>query len=240
MRLLSQDSLEFPSPDTANPYGAVAIGGDLSYERLLVAYEKGFFPWYNPDEPIIWWHPDPRFVLFPEDIRITKSMRPYFNQQKFRITFDSCFEDVLVKCRDIKRKDQAGTWISDDIIEAYAELHENGLAHSLEVWNQSGELVGGLYGVSFGKVFFGESMFSQESNASKFALISLAKLLMVHNFALIDCQMPNPHLKRMGGCYIKRTKFLEILEKNKAEKTIKGNWEELINTVPTYELLNVT
>jgi len=236
MTILNKNDITFPHPITANKYGAVAIGGDLSVERLLLAYQYGFFPWYNPDEPIIWWHPDPRFIIFPQDIRVTKSMRPYFNQEKFRITFDQNFEGVILACEKIKRKNQPGTWITEDIKESYGALHDMGLAHSVEVW-QDDELVGGLYGVSMGRVFFGESMFSKVSNASKFALIAMAKILERQGFDLIDCQMPNPHLKSMGGRFVSREFFLSLLRENSFEKNITGDWNEIMNIYPLSELI---
>lgn len=237
MILLNPHELIFPHPDTATREGVVAIGGDLSVERLLLAYQYGYFPWYNPDEPIIWWHPDPRFVLFTEDVRVTKSMRSYFSQEKFRLTFDQDFDGVINACECIKRKDQPGTWITESIKEAYGDLHRLGYAHSVEVW-KGDLLVGGLYGVSIGKVFFGESMFSEVSNSSKFALISLARILRRHGYEIIDCQMPNQHLKSMGGRFIKRDQFLNILRSNFMQVTVLGNWEESMNIFPIPELIN--
>lgn len=236
MIILSKNDISFPHPELANAYGAIAMGGDLEVDRLLLAYQYGYFPWFNPDEPIIWWHPDPRFVLFTDEIRITKSMRPYFNQEKFSITFDGCFNTVVDACQKIKRKNQPGTWITEDIKEAYSNLHEMGLAHSVEVW-QDEELVGGLYGVSLGRIFYGESMFSRVANASKFGLISLSAILSRRGFKIIDCQMPNPHLKSMGGRYIKRETFLEYLRSNIFEETIQGNWNEIMNVYPIKELI---
>lgn len=236
MIILSKTDISFPHPELANPYGAIAIGGDLEIDRLLLAYQYGFFPWFNPDEPIIWWHPDPRFVIFTDEIRITKSMRPYFNQEKFTITFDQCFSKVMESCQKIKRKNQPGTWITEDIKEAYDNLHELGVAHSVEVWEKD-KLVGGLYGVSLGKLFYGESMFSKSNNASKFALICLATILSKKGFKIIDCQMPNPHLKSMGGRYISRATFLEHLRRNVFEESIVGNWNETLNIYPIKELI---
>jgi len=163
-------------------------------------------------------------------------MRPYFNQEKFSITFDKCFSDVLDNCQKIKRRDQPGTWITEDIKEAYSNLHELGLAHSVEVW-ENDELVGGLYGVSLGKIFYGESMFSKSKNASKFALISLSGILKKKGFRIIDCQMPNPHLKSMGGRYISRTTFLAHLRSNVFVDTLTGDWNEIMNIYPIKELI---
>lgn len=236
MTILSKNDITFPHPHTANQYGAVAIGGDLSVERLLLAYQYGFFPWYNPDEPIIWWHPDPRFVIFTDDIRVTKSMKSYFTKEKFQLTLDQNFDDVLIACEKIKRKNQPGTWITEDIKEAYGNLHKLGLAHSVEVW-QDDVLVGGLYGVSLGKIFFGESMFSLVSNSSKFALISLAGILRKKGFEIIDCQMPTPHLKSMGGSFIKRTEFLKRLNDNIFEENIIGDWNDTMNVYSIPDLI---
>ena len=236
MVILNKNDINFPDPNTANKSGAVAMGGDLSFDRLMRAYNTGFFPWYNPDEPIIWWHPDPRFIIFPEDIRVTKSMRAYFSKEKFQLTFDQCFDDVIVACEKIKRKNQPGTWITDEIKDAYGLLHSEGFAHSVEVW-QDGVLVGGLYGVSLGKIFFGESMFSLVSNSSKFALISLASILEKKGFDLIDCQMPNPHLKSMGGRYVSRAFFVNLLKENEQEETILGDWNDVMNVYPIPDLI---
>ena len=236
MIILSKNDISFPHPELANAYGAIAMGGDLAVDRLLLAYQFGYFPWFNPDEPIIWWHPDPRFVIFTDEVRVTKSMRPYFNQEKFSLTFDKCFSVVMESCQKIKRKNQPGTWITEDIKEAYSSLHEIGIAHSVEVW-EGEELVGGLYGVSLGRIFYGESMFSKSKNASKFALISLAGILEKKGFKIIDCQMPNPHLKKMGGRYISRASFLTFLRANVFVKTIRGNWNETMNIYPIKELI---
>lgn len=223
------DELSFPPPELANEDGILAVGGDLSTDRLLLAYSMGLFPWFNPDDPILWWSPDPRFVLFPKKLKIAKSMRPYFNQKKFDITFDTQFEKVMMACQQQYRKGQlGGTWITDEMIQSYTKLNEMGFAHSVEVW-QEGELVGGLYGISLGKIFFGESMFSKVSNASKFGFISLVKKLEEQGFWLIDCQQRTAHLESLGGEYIARSEFLEYMRKNKSEKTIQGNWEEDLN-----------
>ncbi|MEE9438709.1 MAG: leucyl/phenylalanyl-tRNA--protein transferase [Saprospiraceae bacterium] len=237
MTILDDHDITFPHPHTADDNGIVALGGDLKVDRLLLAYQYGFFPWFNPEDPILWWHPDPRFVIFTEDIRVTKSMRPYFNKEKFKLTFDKQFENVLRACQNIDRKDQNGTWITEQIISSYTKLHEMGLAHSVEVWDQDGYLVGGLYGVSLGKIFYGESMFSRVSNASKFALISLSVILRQHGFYLIDCQMPNPHLKSMGGRFISRNAFLAYLRGNIFSETIVGDWDEIMNIYPVKDIL---
>lgn len=236
MIILNSNDITFPHPDLASDEGVVAIGGDLSIDRLLLAYQYGYFPWFNPDEPILWWHPNPRFVLFTEDVRIAKSMRSYFNQEKFTLSFDQDFDGVINACEKIKRHNQPGTWISEDIKEAYTELHRMGIAHSVEVWEDD-KLVGGLYGVSLGKIFFGESMFSLVSNSSKFALISLAAVLRKNGYEIIDCQMPNSHLKSMGGRYISRNVFLSILRSNIHEETIYGDWNPHFNKYSIPDLI---
>jgi len=220
---LKEDSIIFPHPELANEDGILAVGGDLSIKRLLYAYSIGLFPWFNPTDPILWWSPDPRFVLFPEELKISKSMRSYFNQKKFTVTFDTRFEEVIRTCSTHKRRGQGGTWISKEMINAYCDLHKAGWAHSVEVWKGE-ELVGGLYGVAIGKVFFGESMFTKVSNASKFALISLVKTLKKQNFNLIDCQQPTNHLGSLGARSIRRHEFLELLRENEDEESIVGDW----------------
>ena len=227
---LSKDNIDFPSPGLANPDGILALGGDLSVERLLHAYNNGIFPWFNHDDPIIWWSPDPRFVLYPAELKVSKSMRPYFNQRKFRITADQHFATVVTNCQQVKRNRQSGgTWITNSMLEAYTDLHHAGYAHSIEVWQEE-KLVGGLYGVSIGKVFFGESMFSTVPNASKFALISMAKKLKKLDFDLIDCQQKTAHLGSLGARSIPRKDFLEHLTKNQTKPTIRENWGPLFTS----------
>lgn len=222
---IPEDEIVFPHPSLSNPDGILGIGGDLSIERLLVAYQNGIFPWYGELDPIMWWSPDPRCILFPENIKVRKSMRSYFNQDKYRITFDTHFEEVITACQRIERHGQSGTWIIYEMKEAYIELHKAGYAHSLEVWLDD-KLAGGLYGVSLGRMFFGESMFSIGTNASKFALISLAKILKSKGFTLIDCQQDTPHIISMGAENISRQEFLEHLNKNKDQETYRGSWSE--------------
>ena len=195
----------------ASPEGIVAVGGDLSPERLLLAYKSGIFPWFEDDEPILWWSPPERMVLFFEDLKISKSMRKIINQQKFKVTFNTAFRKVVLNCKKIARKDQPGTWITDNMVEAYCKLHEIGVAKSVEVW-ENDELVGGLYGIDLGTVFCGESMFSKVSNASKFAFIALAKQLEIANYKVLDCQVHNPHLESLGCVEIDREDFIEILK----------------------------
>ncbi|AWM13932.1 leucyl/phenylalanyl-tRNA--protein transferase [Flavobacterium sediminis] len=205
-------ALYFPPVEEASIEGIVAIGGDLSPERLLLAYKSGIFPWFDEDEPILWWSPPERMVLFFEDLKISKSMRNVLNQNKFKVTFNTAFREVITNCKKIVRKDQPGTWITDEMVEAYCKLNELGLAKSVEVW-QEGELVGGLYGVDLGHVFCGESMFSKASNASKVAFIHLAKQLERANYRILDCQVYNEHLASLGCVEIERDDFMMILKK---------------------------
>ncbi len=203
---------EFPDPNLADADGLLAIGGDLSPEMLIKAYQIGAFPWFNEDEPIMWWCPNPRLVLFPKEIYVSKSMKQFLKKEVFSYTMDQCFSEVIDTCRKI-RLEEGGTWISPEIIEAYTQLFELGFAHSVEVWNGE-KLVGGFYGVQLGKVFFGESMFSLESNASKAALIFFSLHCMQEGIEIIDCQQSTSHLLSMGAREISRPDFLEILAKN--------------------------
>jgi leucyl/phenylalanyl-tRNA---protein transferase len=203
--------LVFPPVDQADEEGLLAIGGDLSPERLLLAYKSGIFPWYNEDEPICWWSPDPRFVLYPDKLKVSKSMQTVLNNGTFRFTINRAFEEVIKNCKSVTRKDQDGTWISPEVQEAYTHLHTLGYAHSAETW-QNGELVGGLYGIRLGKIFFGESMFSKASNASKFAFINYVKQLQKESVELIDCQIYTDHLKSLGATMIDRVHFTGLLQ----------------------------
>lgn len=222
---LRDDELSFPHPRYANEDGILAVGGDLSPQRLVLAYTNGIFPWFNPGDPIIWWSPDPRFVLFPDELKVSKSMRPYFNQKKFSCTLDHDFEQVIRNCQLHDRKGQSGgTWITNNMLDAYIHLHKLGIAHSVEVW-QGEELVGGLYGVALGKVFFGESMFTKVSNASKFGFISLVRQLIQWEFNLIDCQQATRHLESLGGRAIPRVDFLSYLEKNQVHPVEQKSWK---------------
>lgn len=213
----------FPHPETADANGIVGIGGDLDPDRLITAYAFGIFPWYNEGEPIIWWSPNPRFVLFPEKLKIHKSMRPYFNQEKMTVTMDHQFKEVINACQSIRRKKQSGTWITEEMKSAYLELHRLGYAHSVEVW-KDGTLVGGLYGISLGKMFFGESMFAVLPNASKFGFIALVQKLKAKGYNLIDCQQQTDHLSSLGAELIPRKKFLQMLHANRLLPTFKGSW----------------
>ena len=204
---LHKDLLAFPKPELAEEDGLLAIGGDLSVERLMLAYHHGIFPWYSDDDPILWYSPHERFVLFPEKIRVSRSMLQIINSGVFTITFDQDFRGVIKSCARIERKGQPGTWINPEMQTAYIRLHDNGLAHSVEVWKDQ-ELAGGLYGVSVNGVFCGESMFSKISNASKAALIWLCRN---KNYKMIDCQIESEHLKRMGGETLTSSEYMKIL-----------------------------
>jgi leucyl/phenylalanyl-tRNA--protein transferase len=201
------ERLIFPDPELAEPDGLLAVGGDLSAERLLLAYSEGIFPWYSDDTPILWYSPHERFVLFPAELNISSSMKRVINSRCFNITFDTCFADVIEACSSVPRKDQDGTWITEDMKTAYIHLHQLGRAHSVEVW-QSDDLVGGMYGVAVGDVFCGESMFSKVSNASKMALISLIKS---GKYKLLDCQVHTDHLESMGARMIGRKEYMAML-----------------------------
>lgn len=203
--------LFFPPVSEADEEGILAIGGDLSSERLKLAYKSGIFPWFNDGEPILWWSPDPRMVLFFDELVISKSMRNILNRNMFKVTFNKNFKEVISNCQQIKRDGQNGTWISDEMIDAYCKLNEEGIAKSVEVW-QDDALVGGLYGMDLGNIFCGESMFSKVSNASKTAFIALALYLQKENYQLLDCQVYNPHLESLGCREIDREEFMSILK----------------------------
>jgi leucyl/phenylalanyl-tRNA--protein transferase len=215
MHLLNNE-INFPDPSTADSDGLVAIGGDLSTERLLFAYKMGIFPWYNEDEPILWWSPDPRCVLFPDKLKISKSMKPIINKGVYRFTMNRAYKEVVTLCKTINRKDEQGTWINSDIVEAYIQLHEKGFGLSAEAWFE-GKLVGGLYGVIIGKVFYGESMFATMPNASKFAFIQLVQKLKKEGLQLIDCQIKSEHLMSLGAELIPRKEFNELLRQYASE-----------------------
>ena len=209
MYLLSKE-LVFPPVHLANEDGLLAIGGNLSVERLLLAYKSGIFPWYNQGEPIIWYSPNPRMVLSPKNLKVSKSMKQLIKKNEFTITYNQSFSEVISNCKTIFRDDQGGTWITDEMQQAYISLHKKGIAKSVEVW-QADELVGGLYGIDLGTVFCGESMFSKVSNASKLAFIYLTQKLEKENYKLIDCQVYNNHLASLGADEISRDEFLKFL-----------------------------
>lgn len=206
-----EKDLYFPPVHLAEPDGLLAIGGDLSQERLLLAYRHGIFPWYE-GQHILWWCPHPRFVLFPDELKVSKSMQQLLKRQVFTFTVNKAFTAVIDNCQTIGRRGQSGTWITPAVKEAYTQLHYAGYAHSAEVW-QDDELVGGLYGVRLGKVFFGESMFSKMSNASKYAFISYVQLLKAEGVQLIDCQVHTDHLQSLGARMIDRSEFIALLDK---------------------------
>ncbi|NLP57416.1 leucyl/phenylalanyl-tRNA--protein transferase [Lutibacter sp. B1] len=209
MFLLSEE-LIFPPVHLANEDGLLAIGGDLSSERLILAYKSGIFPWFNQGEPIIWYSPNPRMVLFPHKLKISKSMKQIIRKNDFEVTFNKNFEEVISNCKNINRKKQKGTWITNEMQQAYINLHKQGVAKSVEVWLNN-ELVGGLYGIDLGNVFCGESMFSKISNASKIAFIYLVQKLEKEKYQLIDCQVYNSHLESLGAEEIQREEFLKYL-----------------------------
>ena len=223
------DKISFPSPELADDEGLLAVGGDMSEKRLLLAYSMGIFPWYSDSYPILWWSPDPRLVLFPEELKVSRSLRQTIKKNVFKITFDRAFDSVIRNCAKVKRKGEKGTWITPEMIEAYTRLHESGYAHSVESWFD-GRLVGGLYGVSLGTAFFGESMFANMSNASKAAFVTLVEYLRKLNFRVIDCQITTSHLVSLGAREIPRSEFLKILKSSLKEDTKKGRWSLIEDT----------
>jgi leucyl/phenylalanyl-tRNA--protein transferase len=204
------DRIWFPPVDDAMGDGLLAMGGDLSTERLLAAYQKGIFPWFDGSLPL-WWSPNPRFILLPHELKVSKSMKTVLNKNAFRFTTNKAFEQVIHHCKETKREGQDGTWITDEVQNAYIQLHKLGHAHSAEAWHD-GELVGGLYGIRMGKVFFGESMFAKQSNASKFAFIKYVHQLEKENVQLIDCQVYTEHLESLGAKMVMREQFVQLLE----------------------------
>ena len=214
----------FPDPRKAPQKAPLAFGGDLSADRLLNAYRQGIFPWYERGEPIHWWCPNPRFVLFTNAIKISSSLQRSLDDPIWTISYDSAFDAVIEACAKIPRAGQTGTWITDEMIAAYVDLHRKGYAHSVECW-RDGSLAGGLYGVSLGSIFFGESMFHIVNNASKIAFARLTDFLIGNDFALIDCQVPTQHLASFGAREIPRDKFLDLLEAALRRPTLKGPWQ---------------
>ncbi len=213
----------FPPPSEAEPDGLLAVGGDLSPERLLAAYSQGIFPWYNEDQPVLWFSPDPRSVLLPGTLRVARSLRKTLRRAPYEVRLDTAFAGVIRACADTPRPAEDGTWITSDMIEAYIRLHELGFAHSAEAW-EDGELVGGLYGVSLGGAFFGESMFALRPDASKVAFVHLAQQLEAWSFDLVDCQMHTPHLERFGAIDWPREHFLEVLSTCLERESRRGPW----------------
>ncbi|SDW57418.1 leucyl/phenylalanyl-tRNA--protein transferase [Marinobacter mobilis] len=220
---LDPDQLWFPPADEAleDPDGLLALGGDLSPKRLELAYRNGIFPWYSDDQPILWWSPNPRCVLFPEEVHVSRSLRRTLNQNRFRITADQAFEEVIRVCGESRVE---GTWITDEMKDAYIQLHQLGIAHSIEAWNQDGQLAGGMYGIALGCCFFGESMFSLETNASKVLMVHLAHQLKAWGYDLLDCQVESPHLLSMGARSIPRTDFLSILGASVDRDPTQKSW----------------
>ena len=220
---LLDDSLRFPPPMSAEPNGLLAVGGDLSVDRLLLAYRSGIFPWYSEGDPIMWFSPDPRLVLFLDDLYVSSKLKKIIRSNIFEVRFDTSFHDVIRRCAENDRRGQDGTWITDDMVKAYVKLHEEGYAHSVETFH-GGNLVGGLYGISLGGAFFGESMFFEMANASKVALYHLVERLRSWDFDFIDSQVPNDHMKGLGGTELERGEFLRRLESSLGKKTRLGNW----------------
>jgi leucyl/phenylalanyl-tRNA--protein transferase len=215
--------IQFPDPNEAEDDGLVAVGGNLSMEFLLSAYSQGIFPWFNEGEPLLWWSPNPRMVLFPNNFRCSSSLQQSLKSQKYNIKIDEKFEDVIQNCAEVKRRGQTGTWITNDMIEAYFKLHQEGYAHSVETYKGK-RLVGGLYGVSLGKAFFGESMFYKERDASKIALFHLNELMLSWDFHFIDVQQSTSHLRSLGAVDIQRKQFLFLLKNALVYSTKKGKW----------------
>ena len=222
------DAIGFPPPHLASKEGLLAVGGDLSIKRLILAYQMGIFPWFSEGDPILWWSPDPRLVLYPSEIKISKTLKKVLKKNVFGTTMDTAFDDVVTQCAKVRLENNQGTWIVKDMIDAYCRLHRAGFAHSVEVW-RDGKLTGGLYGVSLGKSFFAESMFHRISNASNVALVTLAKYLNELSFDLIDCQVRTEHLVRFGAREIPRKLFLKKLERSLSAPTLRGKWEYMGN-----------
>jgi leucyl/phenylalanyl-tRNA--protein transferase len=218
------DDLIFPDPDLAEEDGLLGVGGDLKPERLLLAYRNGIFPWFSKGEPIMWWSPEPRCVLYPENLNVSTSLRQALKKGGYEVRFDTCFTDVIRYCSATKRKGQRGTWITKEMVEAYIRLHELGYAHSTEVFI-GGELAGGLYGVAIGMTYSGESMFHLRPEASKIALYYLVQRLKDWKFPLIDCQVTNPHLLSLGAEEMPRKEFLKQMKKNREKKGHLGKWD---------------
>lgn len=234
--LAVDDYFQFPAPDSWDEE-IVAVGGNLSPGLLISAYAQGIFPWFNEGEDILWWSLDPRFVLYFENLKISKSMKKILKKSKYRVTLDHDFPSVMRSCAGAVRKGEEGTWISNDMLKAYTELHRLGFAHSVEVWEDD-ELVGGLYGLSLGAAFFGESMFASRPNCSKIALIALTSYLEDRNFDFIDCQQPTAHLASLGACEIDRSRFLDELKQSLLTPSCRGDWSILFPDFPSSPLWN--
>ncbi|MBT3207547.1 MAG: leucyl/phenylalanyl-tRNA--protein transferase [Bacteroidetes bacterium] len=224
--------LVFPHPSLSEADGLLAFGGDLSTERLLLAYSNGIFPWYNPEEPILWWSPEPRTVFFPDEFKLTKSLKQTIRSKKFEVKFDTCFEEVIRNCSSLKNRQDNETWLGSEMQQAYILLHKKGFAHSVETFYKD-ELVGGLYGISLGRVFFGESMFYRKSDASKIALYYLCQKLIEHDFHFIDAQMTTNHILSLGASELTRNEYLKLLSPALQHKSIIGKWT-IYNKVNQY------
>lgn len=220
---LLDEELIFPHPELREPDGLLAVEGDLSLNRLLLAYRWGIFPWYHEGQPILWWWLCPRLMLRPSEVHLSHSVRNFINRKVYRVTFDQDFRAVMEKCASTQRPGQAGTWIIPEMIDAYTHLHELGFAHSVEVW-QDDMLVGGLYGIALGKIFVGESMFAHQPNASKVGFVKLARFLESKGYHWIDCQQDTPHMRTMGAYLIEENLYLDILRKNLLERDQPGLW----------------
>ena len=218
------DDLRFPPVEFASPEGLLAVGGDLRVERLLEAYRHGIFPWYNDDQPILWWSPDPRAVIFPHKLHVSRSLKRTIRLGGFTVTLDTRFRDVMHGCAGPRPQyPEGGTWITAQMVKAYVQLHELGYAHSVETWRE-GRLVGGLYGVALGSIFFGESMFTRVPDASKVALVSLVRQLQAWGFRIFDCQQPSRHIKTLGAEDIPRSEFLDHLADALTQPDRRGSW----------------
>lgn len=220
---LLSEKIAFPPPHLTRKDGLLAVGGDLSQKRLLLAYRMGIFPWFSDGEPIMWWCPDPRLVLYPDELRIPKSLRKVLKKNLFQVTIDTAFKEVITECARVRLEAGEGTWIVEEMKAAYCQLHESGFAHSVEAWHNR-DLAGGLYGVSMGKCFFGESMFTRVNDASKVALVFLSEYLKSLSFDMIDCQMATEHMIRFGARKIPRDLFLDQLKQSLNVPDLKGKW----------------
>jgi leucyl/phenylalanyl-tRNA--protein transferase len=227
------DRIEFPPAWLARSDGLLCIGGDLEPQRLVLAYKNGIFPWFSSNEPILWWSPDPRLVLYPKDIRVSRSLKKKIKKNIFEIRINTAFEQTIKACSQPRQNKEEGTWLIDGMIEAYTDLHKMGFAHSVEAWFE-GCLVGGLYGISIGRSFFGESMFSRKPDASKIALVALAKHLAAYHFDLIDCQVTTDHLLSMGATEIPRDNFLDTLSHSIDAKVPANVWAHGQRLDPEY------
>ncbi|MCU0690406.1 MAG: leucyl/phenylalanyl-tRNA--protein transferase [Polyangiaceae bacterium] len=222
--VMLSDALAFPPHEWATSEGLLAVGGDLRPQRLLLAYGNGIFPWPHEGLPLLWFSPNPRMVLPPDEAHVSHSLRKLLRKRTYQVTLDTAFAEVMRGCAEIKRSHEAGTWISEGMIQAYCTLHEMGFAHSAEVWC-SGELAGGLYGVSLGSMFFGESMFARQPSASKVAFVTLARQLASWSFTLMDCQVHTAHLASLGARPWERSRFLRVLRQAMRSPTRRGSWQ---------------